>query len=119
MMLDLRRGARWSLLASLLFVAWLSLQQSAGVPWFSGQDKVLHMAAYTVFYALGALGWERPTWRLPALLFAYGVGIELLQAGVPGRVTSAGDLFANGIGLVIGALWMKGRQRSRTVAVSR
>lgn len=101
---NLRCWARWGLVSALGLAGWLSLRPVSAAQWFSGQDKVLHMAAYATFYALGALAWRRSGWRLPVLLFGYGLCIEVLQALVPGRVTSLGDLFANGAGLAVGAL---------------
>lgn len=101
---NLRCWARWGLVSALGLAAWLSLRPASTGQWFPGQDKVLHMAVYATFYALGALAWQRPGWRLPVLLFGYGLCIEALQALVPGRVTSLGDLFANGAGLAAGAL---------------
>ena len=111
----LRCWARWGLVTALGLAAWLSLRPGSAAQWFSGQDKVLHMAAHGVFYVLGALAWSPPTWRLPALLFGYGLCIEALQALVPGRVTSVGDLFANGAGLALGALATGGLRPRRAV----
>ncbi len=105
---NLRCWARWGLVSALGLTGWLSLRPASAEQWFSGQDKVLHMAAYAIFYALGALAWRRPGWRLPVLLFAYGLCIEALQSLAPGRVPSLGDLFANAAGLAVGALVMGG-----------
>lgn len=99
---------RLGLGAALTLAAWMALRPVSQPEWFSGQDKVFHLAAYVSFYLLGRLGFSAPGWRLPGALFGYGLIIEGLQTLVPGRMPSGADLVANAFGLVLGALLVHG-----------
>jgi VanZ family protein len=80
-------------------------------------DKAVHAAAYLIFVLLGtpllassiAADRRRQLWWLAAGVFGYGVLIEVGQYFVPGRFMSAGDVVANGLGVVLGLglVWYK------------
>lgn len=111
-----RSWGRSGLGVALALATWTALRPVSGPESFLGQDKVLHLSAYTGFYLLGRLGFVDPGWRLPAALFGYGLLIEGLQTLVPGRVPSGLDLAANALGLALGALLASGRWRGKVVA---
>jgi hypothetical protein len=70
------------------------------------------------FFATGAVSPMRRRW-VPLLGVALSGSIELIQLGLPGRVTSILDVVANGLGGLLGALalqWLlrkRWRERSR------
>lgn len=106
-----RSLGRCGLGVALALASWMALRPVSEPEWFSGQDKVLHLAAYAGFYLLGRLGFPEPGWRLPGALFGYGLIIEGLQSLVPGRVPSGLDLAANALGLALGVLLVRGLLR--------
>jgi len=69
-----------------------------------GSDKFWHFIAYAVlgFFGFSAYRDRLPAMPLIALLFLYGVLMELLQALIPNRVMSGLDMVANGGGIAIG-----------------
>lgn len=72
-------------------------------------DKLGHLALYAALAAAAARGTlGTPDPRSPLVVaavgaFAYGAGIELLQATLPYRSMEALDAAANGVGAVAGA----------------
>jgi VanZ family protein len=67
-------------------------------------DKVQHLLAYACVAFCGAAGFAG-RWYLAVLgcaLVLLGIGIELLQGLVPGRVVSLGDVSANALGVIVG-----------------
>lgn len=95
--------ALWVSLSALVSV--LYLLPAAGPPGAAQIDKLAHLAAFS---AIGAATWPA-TQRSRAfnLLFfigcALGIGLECLQALVPGRNFSPYDILANIAGVAIGA----------------
>lgn len=94
-----------ALWASALY--WLSSRPVLPGPSLPISDKVLHLAAYlvlgtTLAWAGRKLGGARvhSIFLLTGVLFA--LSDEWHQSFVPGRDPSAGDLVADGIGLVLG-----------------
>jgi VanZ family protein len=67
-------------------------------------DKTLHFLAFT--YLSVALWWAYPRWGSSsfavAMLVAYGVCIEAVQAFIPHRSANLFDLLADCIGILIG-----------------
>jgi VanZ family protein len=96
---------------------------------FPGIDKLEHGLAYGLLGAALARGWrwQRPAWRSLLTWFAawiaalvYGLGDELHQLLVPGRMFDLADLLADGVGAALGAaaylrfqLWANSRQLPR------
>ncbi|MFG5409615.1 VanZ family protein [Piscinibacter sakaiensis] len=88
------------LVVVIAVLAWIPGRQ---FPAPNSHDKLNHLLAFTT---LMAVGWRVfPAQRLRALagLFAFGVLIELVQLGVPGRSAEFGDLLADALGLGLGA----------------
>jgi len=97
--------------AALTLATWIALRPITADEWFSGQDKLLHLAAYVSFYLWGGVSFPDARWRLPAVLLAYGVAIELLQSLTPYRTMSLADVVANALGLVLGAVLLRVARR--------
>jgi len=92
-----------------LLIAWASLSappDEAALFW----DKAVHATVYLIFVLLGApllassvaADRRRQLLWLAVGVFGYGVLMEVGQHFVPGRFMSAGDLVANGLGVVLG-----------------
>jgi VanZ family protein len=76
-----------------------------------GWDKLNHAAAFMSMSFCGYFAFRqrpRATFWVVFLLMALGLGIELVQMGVPGREADAEDLLADGIGLAGGLLMAMG-----------
>ncbi|MFZ2209363.1 MAG: VanZ family protein [Porticoccaceae bacterium] len=101
---DIRRWWRAAFWAALGLATWAALRPLTSEEWFSGQDKVQHLLAYSGLYGLGRLAFSGHEWRLSSALLTYGVIIELLQSFTPHRLTSVADVVANAAGLAVGAL---------------
>jgi VanZ family protein len=107
-------GFRLMLGIALLLITWQSLVPNPVPAAEVIGDKVLHALGFLLLGFLADAGWpNRPfDWRKFAPLGIYGLGIEGLQALVPGRVASLGDLLADAAGLVVYGLiaWVIGRR---------
>ncbi len=96
---------RLALLAYAALIAGLSLRPMGTgslEPW----DKLLHALAYGAFALLAwraATGARQYTW-LCLLIVLYGGLMEVGQGFIPGRMMSLGDLLANTVGVLLGAL---------------
>lgn len=93
-------------LASLVAATWLSLRPQPEFPVdFWQADKVYHLIGYAWLGLLGVLSFKTTTARRRALQFTlvFGIGMELLQGFVPGRMPSVGDASANAAG--VGLSW--------------
>lgn len=90
-------------LALLLAISYLTLASPSALPKVGGGDKLHHALAFgaLVFPLVVA----RPTWAVRACLGAivYGALIELIQPSF-GRAAEWGDLLADTVGAVVGAL---------------
>lgn len=110
--------ARWwgPLVAYMAVIFWLSsgeLPEVAG----SAPDVALHAGAYFLLAMLAVRAFAKglarpaPSWTLWAgvvLAVAYGVGDEWHQSFVTGRVASAVDVLADGVGALGAVLFLKG-----------
>ncbi len=94
-----------ALLLYACWLAWVSLTPLTTVTHVS--DKLVHVAVYAVFMLLAtpftATGSDRRLALLAVAVFLYGVGLEAGQSLVPGRDSSALDIFANGVGVALAA----------------
>lgn len=99
------RIARSILTISLISITILSLVPVKGSLSVNIWDKAQHAGAYLYLTLLvcAASTEYRLTRRHAALLMAYGIGIEVLQAGFPWRSFSLLDMVANASGIAIGA----------------
>ena len=107
-----RREGRLATLAAAVVIAIIaSIPGPAGAPSLFGWDKLDHLSAFAALALLARAGWPAAArWVTAAALFAYGVGIELLQgSALVNRTASVSDLAANGLGIALGlaaALWL-------------
>ena len=112
---------RVALIVYGLLVTGLSLQPG-GVASVGAYDKVAHFFTYAVFAVLAwyALRIKRGYWILCLILLGYSAALEVAQSFIPGRMMSAMDLLANGLGLIAGMLFVRFfvDRRTRTHAQS-
>jgi VanZ family protein len=96
-------------------------------PQFPGQDKLLHLVAYTIMSvlvcrALATLRSMRSLWTicLAGILVTvlFGLSDEWHQSFVPGRNAEGWDLAADAAGALLGAAVYSWRRRRRTSRAS-
>ena len=95
-------------IASTLMVIWLSLIPGIELPCnFLNADKFYHMLAYLWLSALPFFAFSRPGGALTGALsmIFLGIGLEFVQAHVPGRSFSVPDMAANCLGVMLG-IWL-------------
>lgn len=68
----------------------------------TGWDKANHLLAFVVLAVLGCQSHPERTATVMLGLLAYGGLIEVLQSFTPDRFAEAGDLVADGLGLLVG-----------------
>ncbi len=101
---EIRFRPRWRALLGLLAViaAYFAFRPGPGVaPSFTGADKIEHLLAFGAMASAGALGFAAAG-RVAAGLLGYGVFIELVQLGIPGRDASGADVLADAAGIALG-----------------
>lgn len=95
---------RWLLASAMLALLVLSLMPaSISVP-STGWDKSNHALGFAVLAFLAYWAWPG---RIPLSLLGllgYGALIEVLQSLTPDRMAEWSDLWADGVGLLIGAV---------------
>lgn len=96
--------AAWALVVWLGAVAWLSLAPAPPALGALASDKLGHLLAYAVGGAIGSAAAPRGRSRRRVLiaLVAFGALLELVQAALPGRSPSLGDLASNVAGVLLG-----------------
>jgi hypothetical protein len=109
--LSRREGRLATLAAAVVILVVASIPGPSGAPSLFGWDKLDHLSAFAALALLARAGWPSATrWLTAGALFAYGIGIELLQGSpLVNRTASLSDLAANAVGLAIGlalALWL-------------
>ena len=80
-----------------------------------GWDKLNHVLAFSALAfsaSLSCPALRRMRLLLHFMLFGYGGLIEVLQLFVPGRACEWGDLFADSVGIVLGAVLAAGLIRT-------
>jgi len=115
---------RWIMIAWLAVVAAVvvaSLLPAAAPPGAWGFDKIVHFAVFLILATVPAAVLPRiPRWLAllwaGGFLLAVGLGIEIAQTFVPGRVGSIGDLLADAIGVLAGVA--AGRQVARRLRLA-
>src|SRR5674476_148376 len=93
---------RWSFFDCALAVLVLALMPSPPPMITTGWDKSNHLLAFAVMAWLGCKAFpQRVVFTLLGLL-AYGALIEILQSFTPTRSAEWLDLFADGLGILLG-----------------
>lgn len=88
------------------------------IPWnFLSPDKIGHLVFYAVATLLLIWGFARYQqwqnhqyfWIAVAVLLAgfYGVRLEYVQAGIPGRAFDYADMIANWLGTIVGIIFYR------------
>lgn len=115
----------WTWLPLCLYaggITWLSSRPSTALPaqLFAGEDKLVHMAIYSLFGALAARAALRAGLGRRALLLylacvAYGLFDEWYQQFTPGRSSDLVDALADAIGAGAGFVLVLRYHRGRHV----
>jgi len=92
--------------AAILVVSVLSLIPQPQLDAPEGTDKALHLLAYGVIAACGALGFPNWNRRILAGTTAVGIGIflEVAQGAWAGRNGSVADALSNTVGVILGLI---------------
>jgi VanZ family protein len=96
---------RIALVANFLLIAYLSVTPTDTIT--IGNDKISHFIAYAILTLNAAMivyPNKRKTFFWAIITLAYGGILEVIQHYVPGRFMSLYDLFADGLGVVIGVI---------------
>jgi len=104
----IRRSILVIWIASVLTVVYLSLSPRIEFPYdFDNADKVYHMLAYLWLAALPFFAFVHSKEALVATLsmIPLGIGLEIGQYFVPGRLFSLADMAANCLGVILG-IWL-------------
>ena len=101
----LRTLSQMVFVIGLLAVIALSVIPQGAMPDIGVSDKLGHIAAYAALALAGGIAYRRARslFMLAAGLLLLGVGLELVQALLPGRLASGYDLLANMVGITLGS----------------
>ncbi|MET3376942.1 VanZ family protein [Variovorax boronicumulans] len=102
---------RWLLAIAMLAMLVLCLMPASLSPPSTGWDKGNHALGFAVLAFLARWAWPA---RMPTTLLAllgYGALLEALQSLTPDRLAEWSDLWADGMGLLIGAVVASMMQR--------
>ena len=112
------RYCRLLAIAWMAFIFYMSSQPAVPIPqaiW--GQDKFMHFIAYGVLgyllakslkESIDGLTWKQIGW-VAGVAALYGLSDEFHQMYVPGRDASVGDLVADALGGLAGAMLLRQR----------
>jgi len=101
---------RWLLLVAMLAMLVLCLAPASAPLPSIGWDKGNHALGFAVLALLAHRAWAGRTVTVLSGLLAYAGLIEVLQSFTPDRFAEWGDIWASGIGLLVGevvarAIW--------------
>ncbi len=99
-----QRLARWALYAGMLLGCVLAFDPQGDRLPTVHSDKLQHLAAFAALTLAAWWAYPGTRWKAMAGLFLFGVFIEVVQSGIPGRSAEWGDLVADGVGIALGAL---------------
>ena len=98
----------WSVLFFVSFLSLVDITQPIDTSLLSF-DKVLHFGIYSFMNVLLLTAYNKnfSIWFLSLTLFVYGILIEVIQNQTTYRAAELGDILANSLGILIGALIFK------------
>ena len=99
--------SRFCFFATLLAIDFLAFTPKSPTIIEKSWDKAIHFLAFFVLYILLHLGYEFKILKNLALLLAFGVQIELVQAFLPNREFSLLDIVADMLGATFGVIVAK------------
>lgn len=114
----INRLAFVAFVAASLFTLWRAVLPDDGGMGFIPWDKAKHFIAFYVLTGLAVAALPRSRfWRIGAVLLAFGIGIEVVQALV-GRDAAFGDVVADacGIGALFGPIVLRSMTKRTPVA---
>jgi VanZ family protein len=89
-------------------VVWVSMVPNSELPEVGVSDKIEHALAYLVLTLAGLWALPRRGWLVLAAVVAFGVGVELLQAGFSfDRQGDWRDAVANATGALMAVLFAR------------
>lgn len=112
-MIPLKYAARWQFAGIAFLMLALTAALLPEIPFwpddpaarFEFSDKLLHMIAFTFLAVWFSGQYARASyWRIAVGLLAFGALIELIQGTVSYRSSEWLDLYADGIGIVVGLI---------------
>ncbi|MGB0732808.1 MAG: VanZ family protein [Pontibacterium sp.] len=86
----------------LALITYASLMPMPAIVGPTLSDKVLHFVGYAGICFIGFIGFHTFGWRLTVFVILWGIGIEIAQIPVPGRLFEWLDIVANSIGALAG-----------------
>ncbi|WP_447772848.1 VanZ family protein [Variovorax boronicumulans] len=98
--------AAWAFWVCVCAILALSLAPPSMPMPSTGWDKSNHVLAFATLAFLANKAWPGRIWLLPSLL-AYGALIEILQSFTPDRYAEWSDLWADGLGLLVGQVFAR------------
>ena len=110
---EIRMRPRWRALLAVLAVVTASFAFRPGpgpAAEFTGADKLEHLLAFGSMACVGRLGFAA-LGPVAAWLLGYGVFIEVMQMGIPGRDASVADVVADACGIALGLALVTGLRR--------
>ena len=102
---EARPAWRVLLLVLMVTVCWLAFTPNPTLPAVGSNDKLNHLLAFMTLGLVAALSLGaglRQQAGVAAGLLAFGIFIELVQAGIPGRSAEWLDVAADGMGTLAG-----------------
>ena len=98
----------WSLLFVVSFLSLIDITQTVDITLLSF-DKVLHLGVHSFMNVLLLIAYNKnfSVWFLSITLFVYGIAIEVIQNQTTYRAAELGDILANLLGILIGAMIFK------------
>lgn len=96
----------WAFWACIYGILALSLAPPPTPMPTTGWDKSNHVLAFAALAFLAHKAWPKRVWLLPSLL-VYGALIEILQSVTPDRYPEWSDLWADGVGLLLGEMFAR------------
>jgi VanZ family protein len=100
----IHRALGWILVTAIIV---LSLIPGAPLPNITHDydDKIAHSFSYALLMAWFAAAERKILWpKIASLVFLLGCALECCQALIPYRTASLGDIVANSLGILIGAI---------------